>query len=68
MDSEDRKRPASAETIKNLTVNLSQTIESTYHEMYVDMVLTEASRQGILDEVEGVDKDYIEKYWCPIKN
>ena len=29
--------------------------------MHVDMVLIEALRQGILDEVEGTDKDYIEK-------
>ena len=61
MDSEERNRPASPETIKNLTVNLLQTIESTYHEMYVDMVLTEALRQGVLDEEESVDRDYLEK-------
>lgn len=61
MEVEEGKRPASPETIKNLTMNLLQTIESTYHEMYVDMVLTEALRQGIIDEVEGVDRDYIEK-------
>lgn len=61
MDTDDKKRLASLETINNLKMNMLQTIETTYHEMYVDMVLMEAFRQGILDEVEGVDRDYMGK-------
>ncbi len=61
MESVDKKRPASPETISNLTKNMMLTMESSYHEMYVDMVLMEALRQGLLDEVDGVDKDYMVK-------
>lgn len=61
METDDKQRPASLETINNLTMNMLQTIESTYHEMYVDMVLMEAFRQGILDNIEGVDREYLEK-------
>lgn len=61
METEEKKRPVSPEAINNLKMNMLQTIETTYHEMYVDMVLMEAFRQGILDEVEGVDHDYLEK-------
>jgi len=61
MDPEDKKQPASPETIKSLTMNMLQTMESTYHEMYVDMVLMVALRKGILDNLECVDRDYIEK-------
>ncbi len=60
MDTEYKKRPASPETINNLTINMLQTIESTYHEMYVDMVLMEAFRHGILGNIESEDRDYIE--------
>ena len=61
MDTEYKNRPASPETINNLMINMLQTIESTYHEMYVDMVLMEAFRQGILDKLEGIDRKYMEK-------
>ena len=61
MDSEDKKQPASQETIKSLTMNMLQTMESTYHEMYVDMVLMVALRKRILDNLECVDLNYIEK-------
>lgn len=61
MDSGEKRRPASPETINNLTKNMLQTLESTYHEMYVDMVLMKAFHQGTLDNIEGVDRDYLEK-------
>lgn len=61
MESEVNKRPASPEIINNLTKNMLLTLESSYHEMYVDMVLMEAIRQDVLNEVDGSDKEYIEK-------
>lgn len=42
-------------------MNMLQTIESTYHEMYVDMMLMEAFREGILDDAVGIDREYVEK-------
>ena len=61
MEEVDKKRAATLETINNLTMDMLQTMESTYHEMYVDMVLMVALREGILDNLEFVDCGYIEK-------
>lgn len=53
---EDNRQPASQETIDNLKECVKMTIESSYHELYVDMVLMEALNQGMMD---SLDKEYI---------
>lgn len=56
-------KPATPESLKSLSKNMLQTIDSLYHEMYVDMVIMEAFRRGILEGVVD-DRDYTEKVVC----
>ena len=37
------------------------TLESSYHELYVDMVLMEGFNQGLMDSITNLDKEYIGK-------
>ncbi len=59
MEEKGNRRPATPDQIENMMVNFKQTLESSYHELYVDMVLLEALKRGNLDEIEGLDKDYV---------
>lgn len=56
IEMEDNRQAASQETIENLKENLKLTIESSYHELYVDMVLMVALNQVMMD---SLDKGYI---------
>lgn len=58
---EDRRIPASKETIEGLKANMLLTLESSYHELYKDMAMMRALAEGKLDDVAGLDKHYIEK-------
>lgn len=58
MEERDNRRPATPEQIESMNSNFKLTMESSYHELYVDMVLHEALKRGNLDEIEGLDKDY----------
>lgn len=53
--------PASKATIDNLKVTMMLTLESSYCELYKDMVLMKALEQGTLDNVEELDKGYLDK-------
>lgn len=50
----DNRRPATPEQIENLKVCFKLTLESSYHELYVDMVLLEALSKGLMDDM-GAD-------------
>lgn len=60
---EDSIRPATIESINNLIVNMKATMESVFREMYVDLILLTALKQGVLDtafsENEKSDVDLI---------
>ena len=55
MEEKGNRRPATPDQIENMMVNFKQTLELSYHELYVDMVLLEALKRGNLDEIEGLD-------------
>lgn len=61
MEEEKKYVPASVESIVRLRGNMRKTIDSCYREMYVDMVMMEALKQGLYDVIEGLDKDYLDK-------
>lgn len=50
----DNRRLATPEQIENMKVCFKLTLESSYHELYVDMVLLEALSKGLLDDI-GVE-------------
>jgi len=57
----DLRKPASKATIERLKVNMLITLESSYQELYKDMVLMKALEQGTLDKAEELDRSYLEK-------
>lgn len=57
----DNRRPATLEQIEKMKETLMLTLESSYHELYVDMVLMEGLNRGFVDNIENLDKDYIDK-------
>ncbi len=57
----DTRMPASKATIDNLKVSMLFTLESSYCELYKDMVLMKALEQGTLNNVEELDKGYLDK-------
>lgn len=59
MEEGNNRKPATSELIENIKANFKLTLESSYHELYMDMVLHEALKRGIFDEIEGLDKDYV---------
>lgn len=59
MEERDNRRPATPEQIERMKANFKLTLESSDHELYVDMVLHEALKRGNLEGIEGLDKDYI---------
>lgn len=61
MDKTDKRRPATPEQIESMKTNFKLTVESSYHELYVDMVLLEALKQGMMDSMANLDKEYIRK-------
>lgn len=46
----DNRRPATPEQIENMKVCFKLTLESSYHELYVDMVLLDALSKGLMDD------------------
>lgn len=54
------QRPASKDTIEGLIESMLQTLESSYHELYIDMVLMEALNGGLYDG-SALDKDYLKR-------
>lgn len=61
MDMIDNRQPASPEQIESMKTNFNLTLESSYHELYVDMVLMEALNQGLMDTTANFDKEYVSK-------
>ena len=61
MDMTDNRKPATPEQIESMKTNLLLTLESSYHELYVDMVLLEALSQGMMDSIANLDKEYVSK-------
>ena len=61
MDKTDNRKPATPEQIESIKTNLKLTIESSYHELYVDMVLLEALSQGMMDVIAILYKEYVRK-------
>ena len=57
----DSRRSATPEQIESLKANFKQTLESSYHELYVDMVLMEALNRGMLDSIPNLDKEFVAK-------
>lgn len=57
----DNRRPATPEQIESMKTNFKLTVESSYHELYVDMVLLEALKQGMMDTMDNLDKEYVSK-------
>ena len=61
MDEIDNRKPATPEQIESMINNLKLTLESSYHELYVDMMLMEALNKKMLDTIPNLDKEYIDK-------
>lgn len=61
MDKTDNRKPATPEQIESIKADLKLTLESSYHELYVDMVLMEALNQGMMDSIANLDKEYVSK-------
>ena len=59
MEKADNRRPATPEQIESMKTNLKLTLESSYHELYVDMVLMEAMKQGLMVTMASLDKEYV---------
>lgn len=57
----DNRKPATPEQIESMKANFKLTLESSYHELYVDMVLMEALNRGILDSIPNLDKEFVAK-------
>lgn len=64
MDKIDNRKPATPEQIESMKTNFNLTLESSYHELYVDMVLMEALNQGMMDTTANFDKEYVSKIIC----
>ncbi len=60
MNEGDNKKPATSEQIEILKVSLKMTLESSYHELYVDMVLLEAFSKGLMDDMGAETKEFAE--------
>jgi len=52
-------KPVSHETKRRLIESMLLTLESSYKEMYVDMVLEMALQQRLFDGIENLDKEYV---------
>ena len=61
MDKIDNRKQATPEQIESLITNLKLTLESSYHELYVDMMLMEALNKKMLDTIPNLDKEFIDK-------
>ena len=55
----DNRKPATSEQIESMKANFKLTLESSYHELYVDMVLMEALNRGMLDTITNLDKGIV---------
>lgn len=57
----DKRKPASKETIERLKMNMLITLESSYQELYKDMVLMRLLTEDKLELLKDLDKTYLEK-------
>ena len=57
----DNRKPATLGQIERMKDTFKLTLESSYHELYVDMVLMEGFNQGLMDSITNLDKEYIGK-------
>ena len=58
---EDKRQPASKETIARLKVNMLLTLESSYHVLFKDMVLMKLLTECEQEMLKDLDKSYLEK-------
>lgn len=58
---EDKRQPASKETIARLKVNMLLTLESSYQELYKDMALMKLLMESEQELLKNLDKSYLEK-------
>ena len=61
MDKFDNRKPATPVQIEKMKETFKLTLESSYHELYVDMVLMEGLNQGLMDSITNLEKEYIGK-------
>ena len=61
MGETDNRKPATFEQIGRLRSTIKLTLESSYHELYVDMVLMEGLNRGMMDSIINLDKEYVSK-------
>lgn len=58
---EDKRQPASKETIARLKVNMLLTLESSYHVLFKDMALMKLLTECEQEMLKDLDKSYLEK-------
>ncbi len=58
---EDKRQPASKETIARLKVNMLLTLESRYHVLFMDMALMKLLTECEQEMLKDLDKSYLEK-------
>ena len=58
---ENKRKPASKETIERLKVNMLMTLETSYQELYKDMVLMKLLTEDKQELMKNQDKSYLEK-------
>jgi len=58
---ENKRKPASKETIERLKVNMLMTLETSYQELYKDMVLMKLLTEDKQELTKNQDKSYLEK-------
>ncbi|SEA55590.1 hypothetical protein SAMN05216462_1778 [Xylanibacter ruminicola] len=61
METENKNKPASPETINSLIVNMLLTLESSYKEMHADLRLVELLKQDNVPALDEEKKGYIGK-------
>ena len=62
----EEREPVKKETADKLSDGMRLTLESCYHELYVDLVLMDAIKKGMYDDI--IDKDYLNKVVCVHSN
>ena len=58
---EDKRKPASKETIERLKVNMLLTLETSYQELYKDMAIMKLLTEDKKELLKSIDKSYLEK-------
>lgn len=59
MGENDNRKPATPEQIESMKTNTKLTLESSYHELYVDMVLMEALHRDMLNQYLTLKKSLL---------